>query len=129
MGDIAPMDGVPDRGGVPPCGQGEPWTPNGPPAASSAPGGPLSASRPRSSASANLSPVVGSAFPTSSGGPALTEVEARVATAIANGLSNREAAQRLLLSVKTIEFQLGDIFRKLGVRNRTELAARRAHSG
>ncbi|WP_432901454.1 helix-turn-helix domain-containing protein [Micromonospora matsumotoense] len=73
--------------------------------------------------------MVGSAFPTSSGGPALTEVEARVATAIANGLSNREAAQRLLLSVKTIEFQLGDIFRKLGVRNRTELAARRAHSG
>ncbi|WP_218108298.1 response regulator transcription factor [Micromonospora matsumotoense] len=52
-----------------------------------------------------------------------------MATTIANRLSNREATQRLFLSVKTIEFHLGNIFRKLGVRNRTELAARRAHSG
>ncbi|WFE62851.1 LuxR family transcriptional regulator [Micromonospora sp. WMMD714] len=59
-------------------------------------------------------------------GPRLTEAEARVATAIANGLSNREAAQRLFVSVKTVEFHLGNIFRKLGVRNRTELATRQA---
>ncbi|MER7419706.1 LuxR C-terminal-related transcriptional regulator [Micromonospora peucetia] len=61
------------------------------------------------------------AYPT--GEPALTGAEARVAAVVANGLSNREAAQRLFVSVKTIEFHLGNIFRKLGVRNRTELAA------
>ncbi|MEU6073581.1 LuxR C-terminal-related transcriptional regulator [Micromonospora sp. NPDC047074] len=60
---------------------------------------------------------------------ALTGAEARVAAAIADGLSNREAAQRLFVSVKTIEFHLGNIFRKLGVRNRTELAARQARTG
>ncbi|WUW43286.1 helix-turn-helix transcriptional regulator [Micromonospora rifamycinica] len=75
-------------------------------------------------------PTVGLAGPTGgfagqADGPRLTEAEARVATAIANGLSNREAAQRLFVSVKTIEFHLGNIFRKLGVRNRTELATRR----
>ncbi|MDI5938623.1 helix-turn-helix transcriptional regulator, partial [Micromonospora sp. DH15] len=69
------------------------------------------------------------AFPVAAGRPALTDAEARVAAAIADGLSNREAAQRLFVSVKTIEFHLGNIFRKLGVRNRTELAARRARTG
>ncbi|MEU8377291.1 helix-turn-helix transcriptional regulator [Micromonospora sp. NPDC048894] len=76
----------------------------------------------------DLSPVVGPVFGAPPGGPTLTEAEARVATAIANGLSNREAAQRLFLSVKTIEFHLGNIFRKLGVRNRTELATRRVRA-
>ncbi|MER7168603.1 LuxR C-terminal-related transcriptional regulator [Micromonospora sp. NPDC000207] len=65
----------------------------------------------------------------STGEPALTGAETRVAAAIADGLSNREAAGRLFVSVKTIEFHLGNIFRKLGVRNRTELAARRARTG
>ncbi|NBE80145.1 helix-turn-helix transcriptional regulator [Micromonospora rubida] len=63
------------------------------------------------------------------GQPALTGAEARVAAAIADGLSNREAAQRLFVSVKTIEFHLGNIFRKVGVRNRTELATRRTRTG
>ncbi|MER5704897.1 LuxR C-terminal-related transcriptional regulator [Micromonospora sp. NPDC002296] len=68
-------------------------------------------------------------FANRTGQPSLTDAEARVAAAIADGLSNREAAQRLFLSVKTIEFHLGNIFRKLGVRNRTELATRRARTG
>jgi DNA-binding CsgD family transcriptional regulator len=54
----------------------------------------------------------------------LTGAEVRVAVAVADGLSNRETADRLYVSVKTIEFHLGNIFRKLGVRNRTELAVR-----
>jgi len=54
----------------------------------------------------------------------LTGAEVRVAVAVADGLSNRESADRLFVSVKTIEFHLGNIFRKLGVRNRTELAVR-----
>lgn len=54
----------------------------------------------------------------------LTGAEVRVAVAVADGLSNRETAERLFVSVKTIEFHLGNIFRKLGTRNRTELARR-----
>lgn len=56
-------------------------------------------------------------------GPQLTEAEARVAHAVASGLSNREVAAQLGVSAKTVEFHLGNIFRKLGVRNRTELAS------
>lgn len=52
----------------------------------------------------------------------LTPTELRVADMVAEGLSNHEAAQRLSVSAKTIEFHLGNIFRKLGIRNRTELA-------
>jgi DNA-binding CsgD family transcriptional regulator len=55
----------------------------------------------------------------------LTGAEVRVAVAVADGLSNKEAAERLFVSVKTVEFHLGNIFRKLDVRNRTELARRR----
>ncbi len=55
----------------------------------------------------------------------LTEAERRVAIAVSAGLSNREAAEALFLSVRTVESHLGSIFRKLGVRNRTELALRR----
>ncbi|MEU8191351.1 response regulator transcription factor, partial [Micromonospora carbonacea] len=79
--------------------------------------------------SVGVDPSAAAAFPGAAGRPALTDAEARVAAAIADGLSNREAAQRLFVSVKTIEFHLGNIFRKLGVRNRTELAARRARTG
>lgn len=56
---------------------------------------------------------------------ALTEAERRVAIAVSAGLSNREAAESLFLSVRTIESHLAAVFRKLGVRNRTELALRR----
>jgi DNA-binding CsgD family transcriptional regulator len=53
----------------------------------------------------------------------LTEAELRVALAVGNGLSNRQAAEKLFLSVKTVDFHLQGIYRKLGVRNRTQLAA------
>ena len=68
-------------------------------------------------------------FESTAGEQALTGAEVRVAVAIADGLSNREAAQRLFVSVKTFEFHLGNIFRKRGVRIRTELAGRRAQLG
>ncbi|MEV6692105.1 helix-turn-helix transcriptional regulator [Micromonospora sp. NPDC051196] len=54
-------------------------------------------------------------------GVTLTATERRVAAAVAEGLSNQEVAGRLSVSVKTVEFHLGNIYRKLGVRNRTEL--------
>jgi DNA-binding CsgD family transcriptional regulator len=37
-------------------------------------------------------------------------------------VTNKEAAERLYLSVKTVDYHLGNIYRKLGVRNRTHLA-------
>lgn len=52
---------------------------------------------------------------------ALTAAEVRVATAAAAGLTNKEIAAALFLSGKTVEFHLGRIYRKLGVRSRSEL--------
>ena len=53
---------------------------------------------------------------------ALTPSERSVAAAVAEGLSNREAAERLFMSVRTVEGHLSSAYRKLGVRSRTELA-------
>jgi DNA-binding CsgD family transcriptional regulator len=52
----------------------------------------------------------------------LTPQELQVATVAAAGLSNKEIAARLFLSVKTIEAHLHRTYRKLGVRSRAELA-------
>jgi DNA-binding CsgD family transcriptional regulator len=54
----------------------------------------------------------------------LTAQELQVALTVAEGATNRETAARLFLSPKTIEFHLSHIFRKLGLRSRTELARR-----
>lgn len=53
----------------------------------------------------------------------LTPQELRIALMVAEGLSNVETANRLFLSPKTIEFHLGNAFRKLGVPNRAALAS------
>lgn len=52
----------------------------------------------------------------------LTAQEQRVAALVAEGISNREAAERLFLSPKTVEFHLGRIYAKLGIRSRAALA-------
>ncbi|NYF98034.1 LuxR C-terminal-related transcriptional regulator [Janibacter cremeus] len=52
----------------------------------------------------------------------LTLTEQQVAGLVAEGASNREIAQRLHLSVKTVEGGLTRIYRKTGVRSRTQLA-------
>jgi DNA-binding CsgD family transcriptional regulator len=57
-------------------------------------------------------------------GDQLTPSELRVATLVAQGVSNKDTAAMLFISPKTVEFHLGRIFRKLGVSNRTTLAAR-----
>lgn len=51
----------------------------------------------------------------------LTAQETRVASLAAQGLTNAELAQRLSLSVKTVETHLTRIYRKLGVRSKREL--------
>lgn len=55
---------------------------------------------------------------------ALSAAEWRVASAVAGGLTNREVASTLFLSVKTVDFHLQQIYRKLALRSRTELAVR-----
>ncbi len=42
---------------------------------------------------------------------------------MARGLSNKEVAGHLFLSVKTVEFHLSHVFQKLGVNRRTRLSA------
>lgn len=54
----------------------------------------------------------------------LTETERRVAELVAEGLSNKEVAARLFISVRTVEANLSRAFAKLGLRSRTELAIR-----
>jgi DNA-binding CsgD family transcriptional regulator len=58
----------------------------------------------------------------------LTQTEQRVAELVAAGATNREVAQRLFMTVKTVEATLSRIYRKLGVRSRTELGARYAQA-
>ena len=54
----------------------------------------------------------------------LTPQELVVARIVAQGKTNREVAAELFLSTNTIETHLRHIFRKLGVRSRTELVAK-----
>ncbi|XUL94458.1 LuxR C-terminal-related transcriptional regulator [Streptomyces galilaeus] len=56
----------------------------------------------------------------------LTPQERAVARLVASGLTNRQVARELVISVKTVEYHLGRIFPKLGVDSRTRLAARLA---
>jgi DNA-binding CsgD family transcriptional regulator len=57
----------------------------------------------------------------------LTDAERRVAEQIIGGATSREAAEKLFISVRTVEAHLASIYRKLGVHSRTEL--RRALPG
>ena len=52
----------------------------------------------------------------------LTAQERVVAQLVGDGLKNREAAARLFVSEKTIEYHLANVYRKLGVRSRVGLA-------
>ena len=54
----------------------------------------------------------------------LTPTEQRVVELVVAGKANKEVAGELYLSVKTVEANLSRIYRKLGVRSRTELAAK-----
>jgi DNA-binding NarL/FixJ family response regulator len=54
----------------------------------------------------------------------LTPTEQRIAELVGEGKKNREVAEALFLSVRTVEANLSRIFHKLGVRSRTELTRR-----
>ncbi|MFJ2829781.1 AAA family ATPase [Streptomyces sp. NPDC087263] len=58
----------------------------------------------------------------------LTAQELQVALAIGDGLSNGEAAAALFVSRKTVEAHLTRVYRKVGVRSRSELTRYLAHA-
>jgi DNA-binding NarL/FixJ family response regulator len=51
----------------------------------------------------------------------LTAQEREVAGLVARGATNKEVATDLFVSAKTVEFHLSNVYRKLGIRSRTEL--------
>ncbi len=53
----------------------------------------------------------------------LTEREFEVVKAVSRGLSNKAIATELWVTVQTVKFHLTSIYRKLGIRNRTEAAS------
>jgi DNA-binding CsgD family transcriptional regulator len=58
-----------------------------------------------------------------SGLDSLTPSERRTAALAADGLSNREIAQALFVTLRTVEMHLSNVFRKLDVSSRTQLPA------
>jgi ATP/maltotriose-dependent transcriptional regulator MalT len=56
----------------------------------------------------------------------LTASELAVARLVSTGRSNREVASELYVSVKAVEFHLGHVYDKIGIRSRKDLAARLA---
>jgi DNA-binding CsgD family transcriptional regulator len=46
----------------------------------------------------------------------------QIALDLASGLTTREAAAKLYLSPKTIEYHLRSVYRKLGIASRSELS-------
>ncbi len=62
-------------------------------------------------------------------GDGLTAREREIAELVAAGRTNREVAEQLVLSTRTIEAHRRAVFATLGVRSRVELAARAARRG
>jgi DNA-binding CsgD family transcriptional regulator len=62
-------------------------------------------------------------------GPVLTAAEQRVADLVAEGHTNPEIAAELFMGRRTVEAHLSRVYRKLGVRSRTELCRKQISNG
>jgi DNA-binding CsgD family transcriptional regulator len=60
----------------------------------------------------------------SPGSGELTETQQRIVELVSRGLSNKEIAAQLFVTVRAVESNLSKVYAKLGVRSRTELASR-----
>jgi DNA-binding NarL/FixJ family response regulator len=58
-----------------------------------------------------------------SGAASLTPSERRVAAMAADGMTNRDIAQSLFVTPKTVEVHLSAVYRKLDIGSRTQLGA------
>lgn len=67
--------------------------------------------------------------PSDAGVDALTPSERRVADLAASGMTNREIAQTLFVTVKAVQFHLGNTYRKLEISSRDELPAALQNGG
>ena len=56
----------------------------------------------------------------------LTPTETQIAALVAQGRTNRQVADALFVSPKTVEWNLSKVYKKLHVRSRAELAAKLA---
>jgi DNA-binding CsgD family transcriptional regulator len=56
------------------------------------------------------------------GWESLTETERSVAGLVATGLTNQQVADQMFISTHTVAFHLRQVFRKLSIRSRVELA-------
>lgn len=54
----------------------------------------------------------------------LTEREREVLDLLAKGYRNKEIAEKLIISERTVKFHVGIIFQKLGVSNRAEAVSK-----
>jgi DNA-binding NarL/FixJ family response regulator len=57
-----------------------------------------------------------------SGPRSLTAAQQQVASMAADGLTNRQIAEALFVTIKTVETHLAAVYRKLGISSRDELA-------
>jgi DNA-binding CsgD family transcriptional regulator len=56
------------------------------------------------------------------GWESLTQTERSVAGLVATGLTNQQVADQMFISTHTVAFHLRQVFRKLNIRSRVELA-------
>lgn len=55
----------------------------------------------------------------------LSKAEVRVASLVTKGLNNLEIAEKLCVCEKTVKFHLTNVYKKLGVKSRTQLVRNR----